>query len=434
MEKNGWRAGKLRVLISFIVTVAVLSGQSEGAQSTVYPSRDSTFELQALVREGMENNPAVVAARKHWEALKQLPIQVRTLPDPQVQLQELTVGSPKPAAGYETSNFYYTGIGVSQDIPGPGKLRLQGEIAEQESEIAGHQYEAARRDAAEKIREHYFELFYLTKTIGLLESERNDLIQIQQIAQARYRVGQGQAQDVLKAQFQATQMLNEIEHHHREMQQRQAELKAALGRDLDSPNIVVGNVKATLVHTTDAQLRKAVNEHSTDIQMDEAAQRRSERALELARKGYIPDFTVGYAYEKTGPGFRDYYMLTLGAKIPLYFWRKQKPAIEQAALELSGARSLVRAHELDAGASAEDQLVAIHASDRILKIYRQGLIPQAESSMQAGLAAYRVSKADFQTLSSAFIDLLNVQEEYYRELADHEIAVARLLRIIGEMK
>ena len=31
-------------------------------------------------------------------------------------------------------------------------------------------------------------------------------------------------------------------------------------------------------------------------------------------------------------------MLTLGAKIPLYFWRKQTPAIEQAALEAESAR------------------------------------------------------------------------------------------------
>lgn len=156
--------------------------------------------------------------------------------------------------------------------------------------------------------------------------------------------------------------------------------------------------------------------------------------LVLARKGYIPDFSLGYMYQKTGPGIRDYYMLTVGAKIPLYFWRKQTPAIEQAALELASARSQIRAHELEADASAVNELVAIHASDRILKVYSEGLIPQAESSMQAALAEYQVSKAEFQTLISAFIDLLNIREEYYREIADHEIAVAKLERIIGKVK
>ncbi|MBF6569522.1 MAG: TolC family protein [Candidatus Binataceae bacterium] len=382
----------------------------------------------------MIHNPEVIATRAHWQALTRVPIQARTLPDPEVQLQEFTVGSPRPGAGYETSNFYYTGIGASQEIPGPGKLRLRGEIAEQDAEVARHQYEAAQRSAAEKVRENYFELFYLARTAAMLEAERGDLEQIQNIAQAHYRVGEGQAQDVIKSQLQATQILNAVEHHHREMQQRQIDLKAVLGRDPDSPDITIGDLQPTPVHVTPAELESAVRSHSPEVGSDRAAEQRSEKALALARRGYLPDFNVGYAYEKTGPGFPDYYMLTLGAKIPLYFWRKQTPAIDQAGLELAAARSQTQAGELDMSASAADQLVAIHASDRVLNIYRAGLIPQAENSMQAALAAYRVSKIDFQTLISSFVDLLNLREEYYRELADREIAVAKLEQIAGDLK
>ena len=93
-----------------------------------------------------------------------------------------------------------------------------------------------------------------------------------------------------------------------------------------------------------------------------------------------------------------------------------------------------RAHELDAAASAEDQLIAIHAADRVLAIYRDGLLPQAESSLQAAQAAYWAAKVDFQTLIAAFADLRNLNEEYYRELADHEIAVAKLEQIVGDLK
>jgi outer membrane protein TolC len=433
MERIRRRSAESCALVWIVLLTVIALSSSASAQANLTPSRDTPVQLDALVREGIARSPSVIAARNHWEALKRAPIQMRTLPDPQVQLQEFTVGSPKPLAGYETSDFYYTGLGVSQDIPGPGKLHLQGQIAEQDAEVALHQYEAAQREIAEKIRENYFELFFLSKTIGLLERERIDLSKIEQIAEDRYRFGEGQAQDVLKAQLQATQMLNEIEHRHLEMQQRQADLKATLGREPDSPNIAPGDVQPTHVGLTESQLQEAVKGQSTDIQMDRAAERRSEKALSLAHRGYIPDFSLGYSYQKTGPGFRDYYMLTLGAKIPLYFWHRQTPAIEQAALELSGARAQTRARELDDGASAEDELVAIRTSDRILKIYDQGLIPQADNSMEAALAAYRVSKIDFQTFIGAFVDLLNLHEESYRELADHEIAVAKLKQIIGEL-
>ena len=417
-----------------LAAVALAQASLASAQTASIPLSARVSNLDTLVREAMARNPDAIAAWQRWQALTKAPLQLRTLPDPQVQLQEFTVGSPRPSAGYETSDFYYTGFGASQEIPGPGKLRLQGEIGEQDAEVARHQYDAAQREAAEKVRENYFELFYLTKTISLLEDRRSDLAEVAKAAEARYRVGQGQLQDVLKAQLLATQMLNEIEHHHREMQQRQADLKSALGRDPDSADIPIGDVKPTRLELTDAQLARTVTDHATGLMMDRAVEQRGEDALGLARKGYIPDFTVGYMYQKTGPGRRDYYALTLGAKIPLYFWRKQAPAVEQAALALSAARSQTRAHELDAAASAEDQLIAIHAADRVLAIYRDGLLPQAESSLQAAQAAYWAAKVDFQTLIAAFADLRNLNEEYFRELADHEIAVAKLEQIVGDLK
>ena len=431
MELTHARAVKSCALLLILTATAVASRSRAGAQTA--PSAVSS-DLDALIREGVERNPSVVAARKHWEALKYVPIQMRTLPDPQIQFQEFTVGSPKPSAGYETSDFYYSGLGVSQDIPGFGKLRLRAEIAQQDTEIAQHQYEAAQRSAVEKIREIYFELFYLKKTIALLEREREELARIERIAQTRYRLGDGPAQDVLKAQVKATQMLYGIERQGREMQQRQADLKAALGRSPDTPDVQVGEIDPAKIELDESQVAEAVRKKSPGLMIDRAAEKRSEKAVSLARRDYLPDFTLGYAYQKTGPGLRDYYMLGVGVRVPLYFWRKQAPAIEQAELEAAAARSQVRAQELDSGASAEDQLVAIQASSRILKIYNQGLIPQAENSMQAALAAYRVSKVDFQTLLAAFVDLLNIREEYYREIADQQIAVARLEQIIGELK
>src|SRR4029077_18102855 len=137
---------------------------------------------------------------------------------------------------------------------------------------------------------------------------------------------------------------------------------------------------------------------SPDLAADHAMEARSAEALKLAHRGYWPDFTVGYSYEKTGPGFRDYYMLNLGAKVPLYFWRKQTPAIEQAALEAEPAHQQTRATQLDTSSAAESCLCAMRTAERIMSIFRDVLIPQAETSKASAMAAYRVGKIDFQTL------------------------------------
>jgi len=91
--------------------------------------------LSDLMAEGEQNNPQIAAARHGWEAAKQIPSQVSTLPDPQFTAQQVNVGSPRPFAGYTNSDFAYFGLGVSQDFPYPGKLRLRGEMAKRDADV-----------------------------------------------------------------------------------------------------------------------------------------------------------------------------------------------------------------------------------------------------------------------------------------------------------
>src|SRR6185437_15795441 len=90
---------------------------------------ETTVSLQDLLNEAEEKNPQIQAARQAWQSAEQVPRQVSALPDPQAVVQEFPVGSPLPFAGYTNSNFAYVGLGVSQDIPYPCKLKLKGEIA-----------------------------------------------------------------------------------------------------------------------------------------------------------------------------------------------------------------------------------------------------------------------------------------------------------------
>src|SRR5207245_3254246 len=96
---------------------------------------------------------------------------VSTLPDPQFQIQQFSVGSPRPFAGYTNSNFAYIGVGVSQDIPYPGKLRLRSEIAKREADVSQQQLESVRRSVLADVKAVYFRLAYLAKTMTILESD-----------------------------------------------------------------------------------------------------------------------------------------------------------------------------------------------------------------------------------------------------------------------
>jgi outer membrane protein TolC len=394
----------------------------------------SSEALHALVEEALAHSPLIVAARLHWEAETHVPIQESTLPDPQIAFQSLSVGNPVPGNNLQTNDFAYFGYGFSQDIPFPEKLRLRASVAQKEAEAARQAYQAQQRAVVEQVRETYFNLFYLGKSLGLLRQTYGEFQRVAHTTEAQYQVGTAQQQDVLKAQLEMTSVLNEEQTMREAFEQGQAELKAVLGREQDSPDIQIGEVEPSAFTLDAHQLRKLATTASPVLQQAEALEEKSAESLKLAHEGYIPDFSVSYMYQKTGARFPDYYMATLGIKIPLYFWRKQTPAIDQAALENGSAQAEAYATRLSVMSQVENQWIAIQTTQRVLKLYRGGLIPQAEATLRAATATYRVGKVDFQTLLSAEIDVLRLKQQYYRVIADHEIAVAKIHQIVGDAR
>ncbi|MGC1344051.1 MAG: TolC family protein [Candidatus Binataceae bacterium] len=415
-----------KLALAVVIGIGIAAGRGSAAQP------DAPVAVAALVSEAMRASPEIAAAQSHWQATARVPIQAATLPDPEVSLQHLSVGSPQPFSGYESSNFYYTGFGFSQEIPGPRKLSLRAEQAKKDAETASENVLAAQRNVAEKVRDDAFNLFFLTRARDLLEQTRTGLASIASATFAQYRTGSAQQQDVFKAQLAMTAMLKELELNHDDIEAAEANLKAMLGREQDSRNIEIADIAPTTLKLGETEIAAAANAASPDLKMAQTAVARSENALEMARHDYWPDFDVSYMYQKTGSGFADYYILSIGAKIPLYFWRKQTPAVEQAALEKQSAQSALRAARLATRSDLQASLVSIRTQTRIIEMYRDGLLPQSEATMNSARAAYRTGKVDFQTMLSAVTAALELREGYLRAIADHEIAVAHVERIIGE--
>jgi outer membrane protein, heavy metal efflux system len=395
------------------------------------PRPESVVPLARLIEEAERANPQILAARHGWKAATQVPTQVATPPDPQVIIQQLNVGSPRPFAGFSNSDFAYLGFGISQDLPYPGKLRLRGEIAGRDAASARQHYEAARRTVIAQLKGAYFHLAYLQQTLTILERDDKLLEQMEQIAEARYRTGQGSEQDVLKAQLGRTRLVRELAMHHQEMWTAEAQLKQILNRPPDSPDIGTETLSETALPYTSDELLARVRVSNPEVGAEFETVRREGLQVELARKDGYPDFNVQYMWQHTAEQFRDYHMLTFGVRIPIYRSRKQQPEVEQAAEELNRSRREYEGAVQQAYFDVRDQFLAAQTSAQLLKIYREGLIPQAAATLQAGLVAYQSNRQDFETLLASFLDVLNFDEEYWRTLADHETALARLEQLTG---
>ena len=386
--------------------------------------------LAALIQEMGENDPAILAARKAAEAATHVAPQVSSLPDPQFTLQQFSVGSPRPFAGYTNSSFAYIGIGASQQLPYPGKLKLRADVANRDADVAKVHSEVVSHDEIEKLKATYYQLSYLQQTLGVLQRDDALLQQVEQQAEAHYSAGQGNQQDVLKAQLQRTKILREISMHHQLAGEAQAELKRIVRRRQDSAEIITEPFSATFLRYTASELLDKVREQDPNIREHSAMVQRNQASVELARKEFRPDFGVSYMWERTDPAqFRAYYMAAFNVNFP-----RRKP--RQAALAAAQVSVERTQQELDAQlqsalAEVQKQYVITKTSEEQLLIYRDGLIPQAQATIHAGLAAYQSNREDFETLFSSFLDVLNLDLEYQQTLLDHQTALVHIERLTG---
>jgi len=90
--------------------------------------------LGELIQEAEQKNPQISALFHAWQASRNVPKQVSALPETQLSVQQFSVGSPRPFAGYSNSDFAYIGFGASQDIPYPGKRQLRASVAEHQAD------------------------------------------------------------------------------------------------------------------------------------------------------------------------------------------------------------------------------------------------------------------------------------------------------------
>jgi outer membrane protein TolC len=385
--------------------------------------------LSVLIEEAKKNDPAIHVAERAAKAATFAAPQMSTLPDPQFTLQQFSVGSPRPFAGYTNSDFAYIGLGASQQFPYPGKRKLRGAVADRDADATKAHVEVVLQDEIETLKTTYFHLAYLQQTLGILLQNQSLLQQIEQQVAAHYSTGQGNQRDVLKAQLERTKLLREISMHHQLVGEDQAVLKRILRRSQDSPDIAPEVLSATFLRYTASELLDKVKGQNPNVQEDAAMIYHNQTAVELAQKEFRPDFEVSYMYENTDRKFRDYYMLSLSVNFPRR--KPRRAALAQTQVNVERAQQEQDAQVQAVLAEVQKQYVTIKASEEQLLIYRDGLIPQAQATIQAGLTAYESSRTDFESLFSSYMDVLNLELEYQQTLLDHETALTHIERLTG---
>ncbi|MGC4055747.1 MAG: TolC family protein [Paludibaculum sp.] len=386
--------------------------------------------LKALLAEALNNNPEILASQKRYEAARQRPSQVSSLPDPMFSPGFASNGRPWPGAGLGKEPTSNIGFMVSQEVPWPGKRKLQGDMAVKEYEAEFQNYTQAQLSVVSRIKQAYYRRAYAFEVVEVLDRNIELLQRLLKITEARYAVGKAAQQDIFKAQTQISILATKRIQLEREKRAREAEIVSLLNR---APGSSLGKPDALQPQEMKVgleELYEAAKQNSPMLLKDEKMIQRAELAVNMARKEYYPDYTIKAGYFNMG-SMPPMYQLSADFKIPLYFFRKQRPAVTEQSQTLAASRRDYEAsNQLLHFRIKDDQLMA-ETSNQLIKLYSQTVIPQSSLALESSLSSYETGSVDFLTVLMNYVTVVEYEMNYYEELQNYYLAVSRLEEMTG---
>jgi cobalt-zinc-cadmium efflux system outer membrane protein len=408
--------------VSCVLGLALFGGWQAGARAVAAPrDTEPRIELRSLVREALENNPDIRAAQQRWVAAKAVIPQVKTLPDPLINL------------GYDQVEERGVTYGFSQEIPFPGKLRLRGEVATREAERVEQEYLAVPLRIIARLKEAFYDLAFVHRSIETVEKNRRVLLDFAQTAEARYAVGRGVQQDIFRAQTEVSRLLGRLA----TLEQRKASLQAEINRLLNRPPAAPLGIPQPLqmrpLRRPLEDFTVLVEQASPLLQAQYKSVERGDQNIALARREFLPDFSVSAGGVRNETARKNGYQVMLGIKVPLYYATKQREAVREALASREAAVQDAHAVRQELLFRIQDNVVQAQRAEKLIALFTDAILPQARLTLEAAQAGYAVGKVDFLTLLSSLLTLQDNELELHGEITEHEKALARLEEVIGSV-
>lgn len=394
-------------------------------------SQAADLKLQDLIQEVIKNNPEIQAAQAGVSVAQYKIPQAGALPDPMVMVGYQNDGYNSYTFG--DSNFAYWMFSATQTFPFWGKRDLKGEAATREAESLKASSNNILLKTITRIKELYFDLLLAYKTKEQIEDKTDLFARIEDAALARYSSGMGPQQEVLMAQTEKYMLREKDEMTNQKIQAAEGMLNTTLGREVDAP-LGRPQVPAYVPYPYKLEeLLKMAKENSPEIKSKEKMIKGAEVKIRMAEKEYYPDFTLGANLYKTGGPFTDMWSVTAQINIPLYYERKQRQGVLEAKAALSQSKQERQATENMLASSLRDSYSMIKSAERLMELYKEGLIPKTVQDFQLALSGYTVGKVEAITVISRLKALLDFELLYWGQFAEREKAVARIEAIAGIM-
>lgn len=397
----------------------------------------STEELTGFVDTAVANNPELKSSQARWRMFANKAKQASSLEDPMVmfKLQNMLVREPFVFNKDIQSSKV---IGISQQLPFWGKRALRQEVAQYEAESYKWSIEERKLELTRMVKETYYQIWAVDKSMGIVDKNLRILADFVTIAESKYSVGQGVQQDIYKAGLEKSKMLDMQITLKQQRKSLEANLNYLLYRPGNTPVGTVADFTLPELSYSAEQLNQLALEKRPQIKSLASLASKGQASHRLAQREFYPDFNISFEYMfknsiatdmTTDPG---YDMFTLGVTFNLPFQRERRHAmVAESTSETTMATEELNGLKNSISYSINDILAQLDRRRNLIELYKGGIIPQSEQSLESAVISYRVNKVDFLTLLDGRMSLFTYERELYESQAEYMMKLAQLEAAVG---
>lgn len=406
-------------LVSLVLLQLTAVGPSGTGIPSVLRSDPDDPVLPALVAETLARNPDHARALADVSAERERVPQSGALPDPTLVLGIQNDGFKGIQIGVEPTSFWQVLINVP--LSWPGKRGFREDAAAARVTVAEASLQRVRLTLLGDVERAYLELRLLRGQLALQGRLESLWQQAEEIARARYQVGEVPQSDLLRAQLERTRL--RLQRLALEAAERSAvhEINRLRVHPLDEP--VVTPVPLTEMRTGPLPSAEALladaETRSPDLALASRNVTAAEARVKSAYRERWPDLSVTAAIMPRGQ-LEPMWAASVGLSLPIYWWDKGSRAVGEAeqvrAAEQQGVESVRQLLVL----RTRERHTALAAVLEVLEVYRHGLLVQSDATVRSTLFQYRVGKVPFASVLEVMRGLVTDEGGYLAALADAE--------------
>lgn len=368
----------------------------------------NALELRELIEMAYQNNPGLSASKKMAEAESLLVSSKATLDDPIIGISTLD---------RNTRTQYGT---ITQKIRFPVKYYLQGKVQSSKANSRQAHVEMEKLGVRQKVITLYYSIYSIQKIIALTKANMQAVKEFARVAEKKYAAGKSTQGDSMKAHFELTQLELDIIRLNQEEEALQDELGAIVNdNNLNKPGLHKKDLgipvfQESKISNSLFDLNTILRNNSPKLKKELHLLKAAETKSNLSKWEFAPDFQFQFQQRIAGKP-SDSRIYSVGITIPLWLWKKRSEASAASSFRIAQEYRVTNISQ-KLIAKVKDLKGKVKSGAKILKIYKTGLIPQAQGAYNSTRAAYRANKTSFLDLLDSERSLYRVKTGFYQSL------------------